>query len=217
MAARVRLRFVTYNIHQCFGGLDAVANTLRALEPDVATLQEVSNIGGDQAVALAAELNMTPATGPNLFFDGGWYGNATLSRFPVASSRNHDLSVPGREPRGCLELILEAAPGPLRVFNAHLGLRAHERRRQARRLTQLAEGSAPRILAGDFNDWSRRSVCPSLSRHLGACRPLRSFPARLPLFALDRIYHDPPLRLLRISTVPSPASDHLPVLAEFDW
>jgi endonuclease/exonuclease/phosphatase family metal-dependent hydrolase len=55
---------------------------------------------------------------------------------------------------------------------------------------------APRVVLGDFNEWQRRgpvqraltSVFPR------APKPLRTHPSVLPIFALDRIAWDEPLR-----------------------
>jgi endonuclease/exonuclease/phosphatase family metal-dependent hydrolase len=62
-------------------------------------------------------------------------------------------------------------------------------------LDRLAEPDAPLIVAGDFNDWRNR-VGEDLTRRLGlqevfsgpAGTPVRSFPAAMPMFRLDRIY-----------------------------
>ena len=60
---------------------------------------------------------------------------------------------------------------------------------------KLAEPNAPLIIAGDFNDW-RNQAGDQLIRGLGMREvfsnfkgtPVRSFPAALPMFRLDRIY-----------------------------
>jgi endonuclease/exonuclease/phosphatase family metal-dependent hydrolase len=62
-------------------------------------------------------------------------------------------------------------------------------------LDDLAEPDAPLIVAGDFNDWRNRAG-EALSRRLGLQEvftgqhgtPVRSFPAAMPMFRLDRIY-----------------------------
>lgn len=80
----------------------------------------------------------------------------------------------------------------------HLSLFAHSRRRQMSALADYLESAiaadAPLIIAGDFNDW-RNDGERVLAQRLGlgevfssGGRPARSFPARLPLLRLDRIY-----------------------------
>ncbi len=76
---------------------------------------------------------------------------------------------------------------------AHLGLREAHRQRQVKLLLDLLDSlppKAPVIIAGDFNDW-RLKADAVLCEHLAFGEhftPARSFPARLPLLRLDRIY-----------------------------
>jgi endonuclease/exonuclease/phosphatase family metal-dependent hydrolase len=83
--------------------------------------------------------------------------------------------------------------------NVHLGLLARGRRWQLRELTghirTLVPEGAPLVIAGDFNDW-RKEASDGMSTELGMvevfeatrCHPARSFPTRMPMFRLDRIY-----------------------------
>jgi endonuclease/exonuclease/phosphatase family metal-dependent hydrolase len=110
----------------------------------------------------------------------------------------------------------------------HFGTRFFEQRRQVRKLfdegiVDHEELCGPRIVLGDFNEWIRGSVSPTLTRHLDRAhlplrRRSRTFPSRLPLFRLDRIYFDPPLRLASVRRYKSGAamlaSDHLPLIAD---
>jgi len=98
------LRVVTYNIHKCRGmdGRESparIARVLREIHADVIALQEVL---GHQADAIAADLNLPFALGENRRHQGAAYGNVVLTRFPIQATHNYDLSVEGREPRGCL-------------------------------------------------------------------------------------------------------------------
>jgi endonuclease/exonuclease/phosphatase family metal-dependent hydrolase len=78
------------------------------------------------------------------------------------------------------------------------------------------------VVAGDFNDWGERLDAPmraiGLERALGA-RARPTFPSRVPVFSLDRIY----TRGLAccLTHVPRGSawarmSDHLPLVAEFE-
>lgn len=80
----------------------------------------------------------------------------------------------------------------------------------------------PVVLLGDLNEWFVRGrALLWLRAHFGATRPVRSFPARFPLFALDRIWMHPIERLVDVrahrSETARIASDHLPVVARIDW
>ena len=66
-----------------------------------------------------------------------------------------------RERRGCLRTDMVLHDGAvLHVFNVHLGTSFIERRHQARRLLSdkvlnRQEFYGPRIVVGDFNEWTR--------------------------------------------------------------
>lgn len=219
------LRVVTYNVHG-FVGRDGVrqpervAAVLEELDADVAALQEVVAEAAPLR-ALARALGAEAVMGPTLEHQAGPFGNVLLTRLPVHSVRRLELSVPGREPRGAIDCVLEAGATPLRVLATHLGLRARERRTQARRLaTELARPGPPvLILLGDMNEWRRRtgSLAP-LRALLGPSSQPRSFPAWRPALALDRIWTRPQALLRRAgvhrSRLAREASDHLPVYAE---
>src|SRR5687767_8028413 len=98
-----RFRIVTYNVHKC-KGLDGrvrpvrIAEVLRAINPDIAALQEVVNVDGEtrdmhQASYLAGELGMHYTIGENRKLFGGAYGNVVLSKYPLESVCNYDISV----------------------------------------------------------------------------------------------------------------------------
>jgi endonuclease/exonuclease/phosphatase family metal-dependent hydrolase len=72
-------------------------------------------------------------------------------------------------------------------------------------------------MMGDFNDWPRRGpVAKALANLLPASTFHRTFPARWPLFILDRIYCRPREALVSswVDRDGRTASDHLPVLAD---
>src|SRR3990167_5598899 len=183
--------------------LHGLREAVRAVGSDLVFLQEVE--GGSRAASaqyefLADQIWSDHAYGRNAVAEGLDHGNAVLSRFPVLHSANHDMSLPGVEPRGLLHCVLAMPDGlpDLQVMCVHLGLRESHRRHQLARLCDTVQrevpADAPLIVAGDFNDWRPRAAA-SLSpcgltevfrHHLGA--HARSFPAGLPLLRLDRIY-----------------------------
>ncbi len=83
------------------------------------------------------------------------YGNALLTRLPPTAVRHHDLSVPGREPRGALDVDLISGDCKIQLIATHLGLHPAERRYQIRRLLPLFdfENYDLVLLVGDFNEW----------------------------------------------------------------
>ncbi|MGA0610338.1 endonuclease/exonuclease/phosphatase family protein [Caldimonas sp. KR1-144] len=222
--------------------LHELREAVRAVSADVVFLQEVL---GMHALHAGRFANWTPlphyefladsmwpefAYGRNAVYPHGHHGNALLSKFPILQHRNLDVSTGGREPRGLLHCVLRLPLQSLEVHAicVHLGLRESQRRRQIELLCQMVEkdvpAGAPLIVAGDFNDWRRRAhrvleQCAGLREvfvHTHG-RAQRTFPARLPMLQLDRIY----VRNARVhAPVALPArpwshlSDHAPLAAE---
>lgn len=231
----IRLRVVTYNVHKC-RGMDGrqralrVAEVLQELGADVIALQEVLE---HQAQAISARLRLPFVLGENRKHRGYPYGNVVLSRFPIRRMRNYDLSIQGREARGCLRADLLVDGGALlHVFNVHLGTALIERRHQGRMLVAQdllndVEIQAPRIVLGDFNEWTTGLATRLLRAHLKSAdlrlhlRRRRTYPGVIPFLHLDHIYHDPQLRLDRLTLYRTRkslvASDHLPLVADFSW
>lgn len=237
-----RFRIVTYNIHKC-RGMDGridpgrIAAVLEALDADAIALQEVLGGGGehgaagDHAAYLARRLKMHSSLGENRRHLGSAYGNLLLSREAPRLTANYDLTVRGRERRGCLRADLAFGGRWLHIFNVHLGTSWSERAEQAGRLLGAEILGRPglaggRILLGDCNEWIRGPATRLLRAHLQGAdvgRHLgwgRTYPGLLPLLHLDHIYFDPALHLHSLALDRSPtalvASDHLPLIADFE-
>lgn len=214
-----RLHICTYNIHKGFSQFNRrmviheLRERLRSLNPDIIFLQEVQGLHlthaerhsdwpqSPQHEFLAHDVWCDTAYGCNAVYDHGHHGNAILSRFPILSMSNQDISALRFERRGLLhcEISLPGWPQTLHCVCVHLGLTAAARQKQmealAARMEKLAPSGAPLIVAGDFNDW-RNHASAILGERLGMIevfggasgRPARSFPATLPVLRLDRIY-----------------------------
>lgn len=223
---------------------DRVVEILRHHDADIALLQEVERATPrSEMVDLAAYISRRleyphRAVGINVHIRRGRYGNATFSRFPIGRSRNIDLTGDARIRRGAqhtrVHLLGAGAALDLDVFNIHLGLTHRVRGMQLQRLfasgdfTRLDPATAC-VVAGDMNDWRgalRQVVFPRLGFHCATDRrpgrrtPLRTFPSFAPTIGLDRIFYRGPLRLLTAHTsrltAARVASDHLPVVVEFE-
>ena len=237
----MKLRVVTYNVHRC-RGMDRrvrpqrIVEVLGEINADVIALQEVLSIPDgrpedDQARFIAEQLKLSHAVGGTRRLRGGIYGNVILSRWPILDTRNYDISVRGREQRGCLRADVEVAGSRLiHVFNVHLGTAYLERRHQGRRLIDEAilndkELNGPRLMLGDFNEWTRGLASRLLASHLVSADVRlhlprsRTYPGVLPLLHLDHIYYEDSLELeaMRLfrSRLSLLASDHLPLVADF--
>jgi endonuclease/exonuclease/phosphatase family metal-dependent hydrolase len=237
-------RVATYNIHKARGFdmrivPERIVEVAHELDADILCLQEVihapkgsPNLNQAQEIA-AAFPGYNTAFGGNRQYRGGAYGNLTLSRFPIVSTRNHDVSRPRREPRGIFQTEIEIAPGRLiHLFNAHLGTGHMERRYQARKLLTrevLLQPNlhGPRLVLGDFNEWTHGLTTRLMRREFQTVRPRhaarypRTYPGMLPLLSLDHCYYEPPLNLVDSKLWRSRkalfASDHLPLIVDFKF
>jgi endonuclease/exonuclease/phosphatase family metal-dependent hydrolase len=239
------VRLLTWNIHKGIGGTDRcyapgrITEVLRHYDADVVLLQEVDDSvprsGRDRQVDLLADVLGYPhsAYAPNVRLKRGCYGNATLSRYPIARHSNINLSFPMKKRRGALLTVLDAQVDghryTLHVVNVHLGLSGVERRWQVRRLMRSSaltalDGSSRLVIAGDMNDWTGILAGGMLRRMGMVCvtgvgvRASRTFPAWGPLGPLDRVFLRGGLRCTHHFTarldLAREASDHLPVIAD---
>lgn len=197
------------------------------LDVDVLALQELDCgyhvAGADQIAELAAAAGMHAVAGPTMRRASGTYGNALLTRVATRAVRHVDLSVQGKEPRGAIDADLEIGGRVVRLLVTHLGLRRFERALQVQqilRALRAGESGHVTVVAGDLNEWrpSDQSLQP-LHVRFGRSR-LRTFPARRPLLAFDRILVAPPEALrsfvVHDSALARTASDHLPVKATLE-
>jgi endonuclease/exonuclease/phosphatase family metal-dependent hydrolase len=234
------MRLLTLNAHRGFSALrrrnvlSRIRDGLRAASADLVFLQEVggedeSKDSPQQYEVLADQVWGQFAYGRNAVSSWGHHGNALLSKYPILSWQNIDVSAGASEPRGMLHCVLDVphAPQPVHAVCVHFGLRESQRGQQVDRLLDLIGGSipgdAPLVIAGDFNDWRERAHRRLLSArsleeiHASAGgRPARTFPAGWPLLRLDRIY----VRNLRHRPLHLPRhpwallSDHAPLAGE---
>lgn len=215
--SQAALHIVTYNIHKGFSQFNRrmmvheLRDRLRHLNPDIVFLQEVQGLHLAHAENHAdwprspqheflAEDIWQAAYGRNMIYDHGHHGNAILSRYPILRSHNQDVTHLQFEKRGLLHCRIALPDGSeAHCVSVHLSLFGYSRRRQmsalADYLERHTEPQGPLIIAGDFNDWSNRAG-DEIARRLGmrealSCHkgiPVRSFPAAMPMFRLDRIY-----------------------------
>jgi endonuclease/exonuclease/phosphatase family metal-dependent hydrolase len=231
MTAGRPLRVLTWNVHGCVGrdGVrdpDRVARVLEAVQPDISALQEIDNrttrTAQDLFSYFGGLFGWRTVTARTLTARDGHYGHIVLSRWPIESLGEIDLSVRFREPRKAIVGAVTTPAGALVVIAAHLGLLPPERRRQVARLKERIASIAtrPLVVLGDFNDFpgrglAERSLCPPLT----STPELPTYPSRFPLLPLDRIWFTAPLALNALATVSEARrlSDHLPLLASFGW
>ncbi len=246
-SAPIAVKALTVNVHKGFSTfnrrfvLHELRDAVRAVGADLVFLQEVH--GAQRAHAqrianfpqvpqyefLADEIWQEHAYGRNAVYDNGDHGNALLSKFPIIHYENHDISVHGSERRGMLHCIVQPSghPVPIHAICVHLGLQEEQRQKQLQ-LTCNLVNSLPAnevvVLAGDFNDWRGRAhrvlkdgagLSEVFMQAHG--RAVRTFPASMPVLALDRIYVRNAQAHTALSLARKPwnkLSDHAPLAAE---
>ncbi|MGI8617624.1 MAG: endonuclease/exonuclease/phosphatase family protein [Gemmatimonadaceae bacterium] len=234
---------LVYNIHagkdaKGAGNLPRVADVVKSTGADVALLQEVdinTRRSGrvDQPADLAELTELRPVFGRTLDYDGGEYGVAVLTRWPVTHDTTFGLHVTPRqeraggsyEPRGVLHVLIATPHGPLHILNTHLDPSADDRfrRQEAAALLSLAErlrsSGETVFIGGDLN------ANPD-SRVLGMFRDAgwkdawegcgtgegKTFPYDAPVKRIDYLLLGTGAACARAEVLATDASDHRPVI-----
>ncbi len=232
-------RVMTYNIHHG-EGLDQKVDLLRIAQlikeqgADIVALQEVDRnlprtARRDFPEELAALTGMTVVFSNNYAFDGGEYGNAVLTKFPIKRWTNlHYKMLRPAEQRGILQLVLDVHGREVVFMNTHIDYRPDdaERWENVREIEDLKKkyGNRPIIMCGDFNAVPDSRVCRRLAESFDDAWVRAgtgdgfSVPAGSPKRRIDYIWISKGKALTpnKISVLQSEASDHLPVIAELE-
>ncbi|MFK7769008.1 MAG: endonuclease/exonuclease/phosphatase family protein [Mariniblastus sp.] len=231
--AAKQLRFVSYNIKHGLGNdnrldLARTAALLGNVHADVIGLQEVDNQckrskNVDQPEYLAKQLKMNSAFGSFMDYQGGQYGLAVLSRFPI--TKEHELRLPnGNEPRVALACEIELPSGQkVMAVNVHFDWVKDDgfRFAQAQKVAEfLAKLEMPYVLLGDFNDTLGSRTLDLLSKGaVEADKPKEdtmTFSATKPVKEIDFVFASPieswTVRHCQLFHA-AKTSDHRPVLA----
>jgi endonuclease/exonuclease/phosphatase family metal-dependent hydrolase len=228
------VRVLTYNIHHAEGmdevlDLERIAALIEALDPDLVALQEIDSVttrtgGVDQAAELGRLTGLKHLFGSFMPYQGGAYGMALLSRWPIDGSQN--LRLPdGDEPRTALSATVTSprTGQSVRFVGIHFYRTEDERLAQATRLEAYLESDAiPTILAGDFNSTPGSSVMSLLQKSWEAVdkgRDRLTYSSFDPVREIDFVLFNPRDRFAVLNQwlVDEPvASDHRPVVVDFE-
>jgi endonuclease/exonuclease/phosphatase family metal-dependent hydrolase len=235
-------RVMSYNIQHGRGldgvvDLDRIAAVIKEHRADIVALQEVDRgvertDRRDLPSELAALTGMRAVFYKNHPHQGGEYGNAILTRFPYRDAANTHLPMVGSaEQRGVLELVVTIHGRDLLFMNTHLDHRPDDAERLAsiteisRRLEANQQGPGlPVIFAGDFNAVPGSPTHRRMAEWLidtwlvAGDGPGATIPVRNPQRRIDYIWSskDSPFKPVRAWVPYTEASDHLPVVVEFD-
>jgi endonuclease/exonuclease/phosphatase family metal-dependent hydrolase len=232
-------RVMSYNIHHGGGldgkvDLDRIAALIKREGADIVGLQEVDKgVERTQRRDLGAELakltGMTCIFSNNLNHQGGEYGNAVLTKFPVGSWTNHHYKMLREgEQRGILQLTLKVHGKDLVFMNTHLDHRSDGAERmlstgEIREMLARVKGK-PVVLCGDFNCTPDSPPYAKLAEVLTDAWTVAgegdgfTIPARKATKRIDFIWlsKEPQIVPKRVWVPVSEASDHLPVVAELE-
>ncbi|MFO7559331.1 MAG: endonuclease/exonuclease/phosphatase family protein [Desulfobacterales bacterium] len=223
------LALATYNIHRCIGNddrfdPDRIIKVIKQLDADIIVLQEVENsrmcCGTNLLDHLGEQSRMKIIPGLTMFREESSYGNVLLTRRTIENIEHIDISVKNREPRGAICIRLKINNKKVQIIATHLGLLRSERIIQVQKLLKALKKNPADIsvLMGDLNEWYKRSQPLWLLRkYFVYMSSPATFPARIPIFALDRILIQPGSYLKSIATLKNSltkiSSDHLPLRA----
>ncbi len=222
-----QLRLTTYNIHQGFDldglpSLEQIADVLESHQPDVIALQEVPrgwvvNGSVDALSWLAQRLEMHSAWGPAA--DDFW-GNTVLSRFPIVAVEHRPMPNNSaiRFDRAYLLVTLDVQGRLIQVVATHLH---HIEREPQHRLPQVIElieevdWTRPTILLGDLNAQQHHAELRMLleSGLQTSSIPVPTYPSNRARRQIDHILWTDHFALSEFGTIPTTASDHLPLTA----
>jgi endonuclease/exonuclease/phosphatase family metal-dependent hydrolase len=157
-----RVRIVDWNIKAgTERGLEAVLDTLRALDPDVVLLQEVdynaertARVSQPEVLARALGRDYQYVFAPTMALEGGLYGIAALSRLPFRAVGLIALTnTDNAEPRTVIDARLCAGQSQLRVLNHHADYMKEGAAQSCSEILEaLSEQRVPlTVFAGDLN------------------------------------------------------------------
>ena len=226
-----RLRLLTYNIHagrdaSGVNNLQRVADLIESTRPDVVLLQEVDRTttrsgGADHLAELERMTKMHAVFGKAIDFQGGQYGIAILSRWPIDTSETIALRGTPAEAR----VALVAETGGLRIINTHFDASDNEAFR-LEEVGHLVEEISrfrrlPMVVGGDLNSTPDSAVYTRLRENglrdafaeCGRSGGL-TYPADAPVKRIDYLFIPRTYRCVAADVQSSQASDHRALLVE---
>ncbi len=233
----VDLTVVTYNIHHGEGVDDLysairIARTLEQYKPDLVALQAVdmgtNRTEGDlQINIIANHLGMFYVFGKTIDYLGGEYGNAILSKYPIISTQNIDIS-PGitSERRGLLRATIDIGFRTLKFYSTQFGIMDEEQKYHSKRLGSVFKrlmNNEPIIFCGDLNaEPYSVQLTPLMNQLMDIGTRFRNvtntYPTPLMSRRIDYILInnqvEPFYYSVPVDTLSTVASNHLPVVAK---
>jgi endonuclease/exonuclease/phosphatase family metal-dependent hydrolase len=236
--AKKTLRVMTYNIHVGVGmdkrlDLRRIADVINLERPDLVGLQEVDRgvkrtEGRDEIAELARMTNMQFAFAHNLDYQGGQYGVAILSRFPIGAI-DHRKYENRREAerRGMLRVEVNIGGKTISFATSHLDYQFDDGRlfEAEQMLKFLHDIKGPLIVVGDLNDEPAGKTYQLMSQGFAdawarsrAKGAGLTYPADKPVKRIDYVFtrKSDPVKAKKAWVVNTLASDHLPLVVDLE-
>lgn len=228
---------MTYNIHHANPpsqpdsiDIPAIVKAIASQKPDLVALQEVDvntlrSGKGNQAQMIAQQLGMFSYFGKALDFNGGEFGTAILSKYPITDTITYllpDVGGKGNEQRVVTTARVLLPSGESLIFGStHLDHRGNpeSRKLQVQEILEIVEEEKlPWILAGDLNAKPESEEMKLLGTKFGfSCTDCpNTFPAGSPDRIIDYIAFYPKNNMepeTHLVVEEAYASDHRPVFA----
>lgn len=233
------LTVLSYNIHHANPpsepdkiDLEAIAKVINESEADLVGLQEVdvhtirSGKSSNQAEDLGKMTGMHVFFSKGIDYQGGEYGTAILSRYPIKEAERFelpDLEGLKAEPRTLAVVTVEVEGIAMKFANTHLDYtNAENNLLQVNKILEIFEGEKlPVVLVGDFNALPDSPSIQLLDQYFTrSCIVDCGFtiPQVQPNRTIDFIMasKEAPFEVTGHEVIDEPyASDHLPVLAVY--
>ncbi|WP_316811542.1 DUF6528 family protein [Pedobacter heparinus] len=221
------ITLMTYNIQLAGSGLQTIANVITAQNPDLVCLQEVDKYTNRSGTSINQAEELGKLTGMYYYFskamdfDGGEYGDAILSKWPLYEITRYVLPAGTGEPRQ-MAVVRTEKNGVMFNFAGthldHLGPAAGNSLLQATAINNIVTGiSYPFVLGGDFNEVPSSVTIAKMKEKfslgcISSCSV--THPANAPTRSIDYFMYRPGgFNILSYGTINTQVSDHLPVVA----
>lgn len=200
--------------------LNRTIETLRGLEADIISLQEVERNSfrsyfTDQVTTIANALGMNAVFSPSLNYPGIYYGNAILSKYPIEDTATIPFSNRLENRTAMLTKLTISEEQSIYVLNTHLGLNRSERLEAIDEIhDRLKRLDQPILLTGDLNSLPKHEeyrVWESLLTKTNQGIPIQTFHNQD--WQIDYIFHSSDFIVKETRVTQSEASDHFPVTA----
>ena len=236
------MKIMTFNIQHCLNYKENIidigffAQAIKKYDPDFCGLNEVRGDGPldgytDQTNALADILGWNSYFGEAIKVKrSSPYGNSFVSKHRIISAETVKIPDPifkieraGYESRCVIKAIVEIEGKTICFLVCHMGLAKAERKNAVKTICRLIDATnMPVILMGDFNAEPDDKVFLPLRERLQDTDKFSetennlTYPSDAPRTKIDYIFYRG-LSCKKTETISEVFSDHLPIIAEFEF